>query len=60
MVSKYMEGRIEGNFLFNNALNTFIYAYMDYGKSSPCGVSGFPFLLSELSSNICLTPYNHK
>ena len=30
------------------------------GKSSPCGSSGIPFLLSEWSSTICLTPYNRK
>ena len=29
-------------------------------KSSPCGSSGFPLLLSEWSFTICLTPYNHK
>ena len=28
------------------------------GKSSPCGSSGFPLLLSELSFTICLMPYN--
>ena len=30
------------------------------GKSSPCGGSGFPLSLSEWSSTICPTPYNHK
>ena len=30
------------------------------GKSSPCGGSGFPFLLSEWSITICLTPYNRR
>ena len=30
------------------------------GKNSPCGGSGFPFLLSEWSFAICLTPYNRK
>ena len=30
------------------------------GKSSLCGVSGFPFSLSEWSFTICLTPYNRK
>ena len=30
------------------------------GKSSLCGGSGFPLLLSEWSFNICLTPYNRK
>ena len=30
------------------------------GKSSPCCSSGFPFLLSEWSITICLTPYNPK
>ena len=30
------------------------------GKSSPCGGSGFPLLLSEWSFTICLTPYNRK
>ena len=30
------------------------------GKSSPCGISGFPILLSEWSFTICLTPYNRK
>ena len=29
-------------------------------KSSPCGGSGFPLLLSEWSFTICLTPYNCK
>ena len=29
-------------------------------KSSPCRGSGFPLLLSEWSSTICLTPYNRK
>ena len=29
-------------------------------KSSPCGSSGFPLLLSEWSFTICLTPYNRK
>ena len=30
------------------------------GKSSPCGGSGFPLLLSEWSFTICPTPYNRK
>ena len=30
------------------------------GKSSLCGGSGFPLLLSEWSFTICLTPYNSK
>ena len=30
------------------------------GKSSPCGGSRFPLLLSEWSFTICLTPYNRK
>ena len=30
------------------------------GKSSLCGGSGFPLLLSEWSFTICLTPYNRK
>ena len=30
------------------------------GKSSPCGSSGFPLLLSEWSFTICMMPYNHK
>ena len=30
------------------------------GKSSPCGGSGFPLLLSVWSFTICLTPYNRK
>ena len=30
------------------------------GKSSLCGGSVFPFLLSEWSLTICLTPYNRK
>ena len=30
------------------------------GKGSLCGSSGFPLSLSELSSTICLTPYNRK
>ena len=30
------------------------------GKSSPCGGSGFPLSLSELSFTICPTPYNRK
>ena len=30
------------------------------GKSSPCGSSGFPVSLSELSFTICLMPYNRK
>ena len=30
------------------------------GKSSLCGGSGFPLLLSEWFFTICLTPYNHK
>ena len=30
------------------------------GKSSLCGGSGFPFLLSEWSLTICLMPYNRK
>ena len=30
------------------------------GKSSPCGSSGFPLLLSEWSFTICMTPYNRK
>ena len=30
------------------------------GKSSPCGSSGFPLLLSEWSITICLMPYNCK
>ena len=30
------------------------------GKSSPCVGNGFPILLSEWSSTICLTPYNRK
>ena len=30
------------------------------GKSSPCGDSGFPLSLPELSFTICLTPYNRK
>ena len=29
-------------------------------KSSRCGGSGFPLLLSEWSFTICLMPYNHK
>ena len=29
-------------------------------KSSPCGNSGFPLLLSDWSFIICLTPYNRK
>ena len=29
-------------------------------KSSLCGVSGFPFSLSEWSLTICLTPYNRR
>ena len=30
------------------------------GKTSPCGSSGFPFLLSEWSFTIRLMPYNCK
>ena len=30
------------------------------GKSSLCGGSGFPFLLSEWSLTICQMPYNRK
>ena len=30
------------------------------GKSSLCGGSGFPVLLSEWSFTICPTPYNRK
>ena len=30
------------------------------GKSSLCGSSEFPLVLSEWSFNICLTPYNRK
>ena len=30
------------------------------GKGSPCGGSGFPLSLSELSFTICLTSYNGK
>ena len=30
------------------------------GKSSPCGGSGFPLSLSELSFTICPTPYKRK
>ena len=30
------------------------------GKNSLCGVSGFPFSLSEWSLTICPTPYNRK
>ena len=30
------------------------------GKSSLCGGSGFPLLLSEWSLTICLTPYNRR
>ena len=30
------------------------------GKSSLCGSSGFPLLLSEWSFTICLMPYNRK
>ena len=30
------------------------------GKSSLCGGSGFPLLLSEWSFTICVTPYNCK
>ena len=30
------------------------------GKSSLCGGSGFPLLLSEWSFTICVMPYNHK
>ena len=30
------------------------------GKSSLCGGSRFPFLLSEWSFTICPTPYNRK
>ena len=30
------------------------------GKSSLCGGSGFPFLLSEWSFTICPMPYNRK
>ena len=30
------------------------------GKSSPCGCSGFSLSISEWSSTICPTPYNHK
>ena len=30
------------------------------GKSSLCGSSRFPLLLSEWSFSICLTPYNRK
>ena len=29
-------------------------------KNSLCGSSGFPFLLSEWSLTICLTPYNRR
>ena len=29
-------------------------------KSSICGGSGFPLLLSEWSFTICLTPYNRR
>ena len=29
-------------------------------KSSPCGGSRFPLLLSEWSVTICMMPYNHK
>ena len=29
-------------------------------KSNRCGVSGFPFSLSEWSLTICLTPYNRR
>ena len=31
-----------------------------FGKSSPCGGSGFPLSLSEWSITICPTPYNRK
>ena len=31
-----------------------------FGKSSPCGGSGFPLSLSEWSFTICPTPYNRK
>ena len=30
------------------------------GKSSACGSSGFPILLSEWSFTMCLMPYNHN
>ena len=30
------------------------------GKSSPCGCSGFPLSLSELSFTVCPTQYNLK
>ena len=30
------------------------------GKSSPCGVSGFPLSLFVWYFTICLTPYNRK
>ena len=30
------------------------------GKSSLCGGSGFPVLISEWSFSICPTPYNRK
>ena len=30
------------------------------GKNSPCGGSGFPLSLSELSFTICSMPYNPK
>ena len=31
-----------------------------FGKSGPCGGSGFPLSLSEWSFTICLTPYKRK
>ena len=30
------------------------------GKSSPCGGSGFPLLLSEWFFTLCMMPYNRK
>ena len=30
------------------------------GNNSPCGGSGFPLSLCELSFTICPTPYNRK
>ena len=34
--------------------------FLIIGKSSPCGGSGFPLSLSELSFTICPMPYNCK
>ena len=34
--------------------------FIAFGKSGPCGGSGFPLSLFEWSFTIFLTPYNHK